>query len=208
MPVTHRIYLNLAVKNQLGFTLLELIVTITIAGILFGIAVPSFNEAIKNNRNTTLANDFVTSLNIARSEAVKRGQRVSICASADGVTCAAAGTWAQGWIVFNNPNDNAVVDALAGEIILRVQGPAQNQMRMASPDADLASRFSYVSSGTISATGSIRICDERPGAKRGRAIVFGTTGRADTINCAGNEYHALDESSASFPAQCKGANSC
>lgn len=200
-----------------GFTLLELVVTMTIAGILFGIAIPSFNEAIKNNRLTTLANDFVTSLNLARSEAVKRGQRVSICASTDGVTCADPGDWTQGWIVFNNPDNNDQVgdgdniyDEAGdnGERVLKVQGSAQEQMTMATADAGLVNLISYVSAGTVSSSGSIRICDDRDGAKKGRAIAFEPTGRADTINCAATEYANLDESNDHFPAACKGVNTC
>jgi type IV fimbrial biogenesis protein FimT len=78
-----------------GYTLLELMVTVTIVGILMGVAVPSFTSVIDSNRLTTYANDLVTALNFARSEAIKRGQQVTV--RRKGVTSA---QWELGWDVF------------------------------------------------------------------------------------------------------------
>ena len=70
-----------------GFTLMELMVTIAIAAILVGIAIPSFTSIIVSNRLTTSANELVTALNLARSEAVKRGMRITFCKIANGSSC-------------------------------------------------------------------------------------------------------------------------
>ena len=75
-----------------GFTLMELMVTIAIAAILVGIAIPSFTSIITSNRLTTSANELVTALNLARSEAVKRGQQV--------VVSKTGANWENGWQVF------------------------------------------------------------------------------------------------------------
>ena len=56
-----------------GFTLVELMITLAIAGILVAVGIPSFNSTISSNRLTSYANELVTALNLARSEAVKRG---------------------------------------------------------------------------------------------------------------------------------------
>ncbi len=195
MPVTYRLYPNFRVKNQPGFTLLELIVTITIAGILFGIAVPSFNTAIRNNRLTTLNNDFITALNIARSEAVKRGQIVTVCRSATGTACAADTTynWAPGWIVFTNQNNNTAIDG--GDAILRVQGAAQVQITMIGDNVggavatDVRNRINYGSSGMTVAnnggagvTGNIAICDNRRTEAVGKIIAINPGGRPNTTD--------------------------
>ncbi|MBK8535774.1 MAG: GspH/FimT family pseudopilin [Candidatus Competibacteraceae bacterium] len=107
-------------NRQRGFTLIELIITVAIAAILLAIGVPSFQEMMRNNRVAAHTNDLLSSLNLARSEAIKRGVRVSLCKSSDGLSCATTGDWTQGWIVFVDTDNDATVDA--GENILRVHG--------------------------------------------------------------------------------------
>ncbi len=167
--------------NEFGFTLIELMAAIAIAAIVLTIAIPSFIETVKNNRLTVVANDFVTTVNIARSESVKRGQRVTICKSSDGATCIASGDWSQGWIVFNNPNNNAAVDGGSGEAIIRLHSAFQQGITIIGSTVALASRFSYLPNGTISNVGSISICDDRVG-NFGKNIIFVTTGRARTTS--------------------------
>lgn len=88
-----------------GFTLIELMVTLAVLAIVLGIAVPSFQKQIINNKSQTMGDEFAQALNFARSEAVKNKQRVSICASSNGTSC--TGSWSEGFIVFQ---DNAASD--------------------------------------------------------------------------------------------------
>jgi len=87
-------------RHQQGLTLLELMVTIAIAGILLTIGVPSFDAVVTRNRISANTNDFITAINLARSEAIKRGSEVGVCKSADGASCTESGDWDQGWIVY------------------------------------------------------------------------------------------------------------
>jgi type IV fimbrial biogenesis protein FimT len=85
-----------------GFSLLELLVTLTVAGILAAIATPSLTTFVQNSRETSEANSLVMALDYARSEAIKEDANVMVCASTDGQTCsgnANPGGWAGGWIV-------------------------------------------------------------------------------------------------------------
>lgn len=81
-----------------GFTLIELMVTLAVLGILLGLAAPSFYNATLGSKLGSFANDLVGSVHLARSEAIKRNSIVTLCVSIDGTTCT-SGDWAQGWIV-------------------------------------------------------------------------------------------------------------
>lgn len=84
---------------QRGFTLIELMVTIAVMAVLLGIAIPSFTDVTLGSKLRSQANDLVAGATLARSEAIKRNQTVTFCASANGATCVASGGWQQGWIV-------------------------------------------------------------------------------------------------------------
>ena len=107
-----------------GFTLLELLVTIIIAGILFGIGIPAMGDFIRNSRMTATANDLVAAMHFARSEAIKRRSPVVVCASANPLDDAGADCTdtrilnaATGWIVFWDADVSGRRDA--GELLLQ-----------------------------------------------------------------------------------------
>jgi type IV fimbrial biogenesis protein FimT len=173
-------------KTLRGFTLVELIATMAVAVIMVTVAVPSFSTMIRNNRLATQANQFVASLTLARSEAVKRETQVTLCRSTDGATCNGS-NWEDGWIVFSDLDRDSTPDVGTGtcangeDCILRAEavlvGP--NTLRT---DANFATAVAYLPSGMSrgnggSATGTFRLCDAR-GQTYARAIVIGPTGRA------------------------------
>lgn len=94
-------------KNTAGFTLVELLIVMAIAAILAVVGVPSLWNFIQNARTTAQANELVTAINLARSEAVKRGEDVEVCSSTDGATC--GGGWSDGWIVREATGANEVI---------------------------------------------------------------------------------------------------
>ena len=82
-----------------GFTIVELMVALSVLAILLALAVPSFTNATLGARLSSYANDLLASTQLARSEAIKRNAPVTLCRSLDGETCAASGDWQSGWIV-------------------------------------------------------------------------------------------------------------
>lgn len=103
---------------QRGFTLVEAMITLTIAAILLTWAVPSLKDFITRNRMSTEVNNFVASFYLARSEAVKRLRNVGICPSSNGSSCTGNNTWRDGWMVFED-TDNSV-SYTAGDKILQL----------------------------------------------------------------------------------------
>ena len=102
---------TLNMDKEPGFTLVELLITIVVVSILLAAGVPAFQSFIKNNRVTAQTNDLVTAIQLARSEALKRGTNAVVCASDDQATCTDdMDTWADGWIVFSDLEPNNAPD--------------------------------------------------------------------------------------------------
>ena len=106
-------------RAEKGMTAIELLVVLAVIAILAVVAVPSFVDLTQRNRVSGEVNGFVGDLQFARSEAIKEGQTVTICASSDGSTCASGGNWKTGWLVFADANGNQVHDST--ETVLRKQ---------------------------------------------------------------------------------------
>jgi type IV fimbrial biogenesis protein FimT len=90
----------------MGFTMIELIVTIAIAAVIAALGVPSFNLLIQNSRTSALTNDLSSGLNLARTEAITRADQVDLCPSNDGASC--GGNWTDGWIVIVNATNEVL----------------------------------------------------------------------------------------------------
>ncbi len=163
-----------------GFTLIELMVVIVIVAIFVTVGVPSFQNLIQDNRLVTQANRLVSSLQLARSEALKLGTPVSICRSTNGTSCAGVGeSWESGWIVFVDTNSNGDVD---GERIILTSGAlsAGNTLRAAAPFNDFVN---YQPNGLQSAAnGTFRICDgSNPDTSKGKRVLVSPTGHVQTM---------------------------
>lgn len=104
-------------KRQRGFSLTELVMVMAIVAILLAIGVPSYRYIGNSYRMSSEVNGLLGDLMLARAEAIKEGQPVTVCASTNGTTCSGSTAWQNGWIVWSNPT-NAVQPA-AG--ILRLQ---------------------------------------------------------------------------------------
>jgi len=169
--------------KQSGLTLIELLVVLAIAAIITTTAVPSFQSFIQNNRMSTTVHKFVSSLNLARSEAVKRGERITMCKSSNASTCTNGGDWSQGWIVFVDANDNGQREA-ANEDLIRAQNGLSGSTTISGQD-DVENYVSYAGNGfaqlitgsTLDTTKSTLIfCDSRQFGDNARAIIISTTG--------------------------------
>lgn len=162
-----------------GLTLIELMVTIAIAAILLALGVPSFIETFANNRVRVQTDDMMVALALARSEAIKKATRVTVCKSSDRTSCTAASSWNQGWIIITDGGTEGVKDGT--DQILRVfEGNASVAIAPPSGQTNFSNYVSYLPSGVSDgssgglATGTIQFCGT---TTQDRQIVVGSTGR-------------------------------
>lgn len=115
-----------------GVTLIELMVTVTIAAIMMTLAAPSLQSFVRSNQLRTATNDLAALLMTARSESIKRGWPVTVCKTADvnatPPACSAAASWQAGWLVFVDHNGNGTLDTTASASF-----PADVALRVAQP---------------------------------------------------------------------------
>ena len=136
-----------------GFTLLELMVVLTIVAILAALATPSFARLIQSTTISGNVNTFLADMRYARSESIRRGGGVVMCRSdapeAANPACGGApgpGGWASGWIIFHDlDNDGA---RSATETLLRVQAPIAAMNAISDSNAS-SSLFRFTATGRL-----------------------------------------------------------
>lgn len=150
-------------KNLAGFTLIELLVVIAIAAILAGLAAPSFQSLIASSNLTSTTNDLIATLARARSDAIRRGQRVTVCMSADGASCTNTGDWTQGWIMFNDDDHAAAEATVEDKKYITAITPALTNNIVVKANTSVT-YFSYSADGQAktmsggSGAGTLRVC--------------------------------------------------
>ncbi|HVC37794.1 MAG TPA: GspH/FimT family pseudopilin [Gammaproteobacteria bacterium] len=169
-------------KNLSGFSLIELLALISIVAILAAIALPNFSATIKADRDTSQINSVLDGLSLARSEAIKIGNNVTICAGNNN-TCAAA-NWANGWIEFYN-----TLPPGATTSTIRVFPPISGNDTLTSSGGN---SFTFNSTGMLTAPtpSTFILCDTR-GPGYGRLIDLNITGRAETAPKAGYQIDGI-----------------
>jgi type IV fimbrial biogenesis protein FimT len=191
-------------RSQRGFTLFELMMTLAIAAVLVGVAVPNMRAFSQNNRLTDAANDLLRGLQVARSEAITRQRTVVLCASsnpqADDATCSFEDF--TGWIVFEDTNDTWQRDG-TDEII--DQHPTLDPSLTVRTDNEGIVSFAATGFANVAAarspTDNVVFCDQRGTEAEGdaldapsrgaRALLITPTGRGRGTRVASEVEDAL-----------------
>lgn len=159
--------------NTSGFTIVELMVTLAVAAVLIGFALPAFNDFVRQRTMAARINDFVLAVTYARSEAVRRGINVSIQSLVDDTDS----EWGGGYCVVVGASDCDDADD-----VLRSFGPLDGVTFNAIGGLDDVQRLTFNSRGMLAnaAAGRIELCSTDDTVDPGRAIDLTATGRPDS----------------------------
>ncbi len=122
--------------NASGYTAVELLVSIAVLGVLAAIAVPSFTLVIESWRVRWVSEDLHSTLNYARSEAIKRGGQVVIQKLASNGCPSGTREWDCGWIVCHDTNGNGTCNTTE-PVLQRIDAPAKVQVTRTSGGASI-----------------------------------------------------------------------
>jgi type IV fimbrial biogenesis protein FimT len=188
-------------RAETGFTLLELMVVLAIAGVLFAVGIPAMGNFVRNSRITGAANDVMAALHFTRSEAIKRRLPVTLCTSTSLVTdpnpACANSAFLTGWIAFVDTNQSGQRDA--GELVLLQHEAMNDQITARSSVTPL--RVTYLLNGfALNPNGArLVLCDERGNTPTGgelssaRGILISVTGRAGVTRDKGEIQTLIDD---------------
>jgi len=170
--------------GQRGFNLLELLIAISILGVITAIAVPSFQSISINSNLSTETNDLVASLRYARSEAAKQGLNVTVCSANAGLTaCSGSADWSTGWLV---------VDSGGNVLNVREALPADTATEMDIVGGTGAIVFNR--NGFSSSARTIKLCGPDNSARRARGVIVSVDGRVRLATDSNGNSIAEDRS--------------
>lgn len=173
-----------AMKKNNGLTLVELLMTLVIAGLLMGVAIPGFNSMLIENDIVSASNQMKRVASYARAEAIKRGNRTVVCQSKNNRSCATSGQYI---LVISDSNDNASYADSADEL-LKVFEPLNNNTSIKTYFQNFTNnRIVFSAQGSPESLGSIELCygSNSPYSK-GLFINFGGQLRSATTTEQGN----------------------
>ncbi len=161
-----------------GFTLIELLITLSVAGIMLTIAAPSYRVFVQDSQLIAQSNSFHSAMMLAKSEAVKRSSPTTICSSTNGTACNGGAVWSNGWLVFNDTNNDGAIDA--GEIIQVGSPLSGGNVLNYNGAAGGGARVTFASNGfSVGFFGTFSLCDDR-GATKSKRLVLSAQGRTET----------------------------
>lgn len=165
--------MNRNAERNRGFTLIELMMTLSISLILMSLGLPSMGTLLSSSEAKSARQELMTALNFARAGAVTSRRRNVICPSSDQSRCTGGLRWDRGWIVFVDANENGLRDA--NELLISVGNAVQRGVVISSTVG--RDKVSFRSDGSSAGNNvTFTICDRR-GSANATSLVISNPGR-------------------------------
>ena len=114
-----------------GLTLVELLATLVIVGMLGALALPAFGGLVERYRARRAIEDLGATLYLARSEAIRRGGRVVLRKQVvPGCVASEPKDWSCGWVLFVDTDNDGVADE--GEVTISLSPPTPGVLTTAN----------------------------------------------------------------------------
>ena len=146
-------------QRQSGFTLIEAMTALAVAGILAAVAAPSFSDFIERQRASAAMTALMAHMAQARMAAITYRRPAVLCPSANGISCAAGVDWSGGWMLFLDRNGNHQRDE--GDEVIRVDlEPTSRHLSVSSTTG--RPQLRYLPDGRSAGTNlTIAVCNHR-----------------------------------------------
>ena len=165
-------------KSEHGFTIIELMITLSIAAILLAVGIPSMSDFIANNKITSQGNILVSFLQNSRMEAVKTNRTTQVCVENDDSTNSCdGGNWATGLKLWSDKDNDNTVDA---NEVIRFYNASPGDITITAAGFANANYIEYKATGISDSTGSFDVCDTSRAGETGRRITINSTGRVSS----------------------------
>ena len=161
-------------KIALGFSLIEVMITLAVGAIILGLGVPAMGGLMDSNRVAGQINALRGALALTRSEAIKRNQHVVLCKSSDGQNCTSQSTWEKGWIVYVDANRNKRRDS--NESLISVHKELPNGHTLDYRGFGSHNYVVYRPIGITQMNGTFILCAPNS-PERSKALILMKTGR-------------------------------
>ena len=168
-------------KIRNGFTIIELMVTVALLAVMLAVGIPGFANLFQVNNIAEISNRFVSSMMLARSEAISENTTVIMCqVNGAGTACDNDGQWEDGWTVWIDLDGDNVIDN--NEHIAR-ENPLPANYTLRSVNNSFANSITFSPTGdasgdVASAADILRLCEPDRNSDLARLIFINAVGRA------------------------------
>lgn len=168
-----KIKINNPIQTNKGFTLIEVLISLSLIALLFGVAISDIKGFMHISQTSKARGEISYAIQRTRNEAISRNTPVSLCKSSNSSSCTTLGNYEQGWLIFTNHDKDAKIDS--NEKILYIHQALFKQISIVG-NRNFKNRITFLPTGDSTSFGRLVICNKKR-IKTSEAIFINATGK-------------------------------